>query len=517
MDRLRRLVDSERAADLLLWVVIALPVLLSGDVPLWLRIAGVPLLGVAVVLSRRLPVAAPAVPVAMSLVASVELFTNSFTLAMVALAFLMGRRTDGVRGALVLFCTASVAGLVPVAVLGVTLWDWFTLLATVLFALVLPWLLGRNRRQYAELVRTGWELAERLESEQTLIADRTRLRERSRIAGDMHDSLGHELSLIALRAAALQVSPGLGEHERAAAGELRQAAATATQQLREIIGVLRMDGEGAPVLPAGDTVEALVARAAASGMAVELVREGSGGPLSPMADRAVHRVVQEALTNATKHAPGAPVTVTLVWQAETVEITVTNETPPPAPFPGPGPDPGPSPSGYGLVGLDERVRLAGGILRAGPSAGGYEVSARLPLAPGAEPTPPSENVSRRELALARLKVRRGTLAAIWVPITAVAVLGVLMFGFNLYTSYRSVLDTDVYDRLRTGASESDIEPQLPDYELDDNRPPDGAPAAPQDSDNCRFYRTGPHTFTPAYRLCFTDGRLSHKDMVEIAP
>src|SRR3954471_20518274 len=120
-----------------------------------------------------------------------------------------------------------------------------------------------------------------------------RLRERSRIAEDMRDSVGHELSLIALRAAALEVDDDLPERHRAAATELRQAAATATERLGEIIGVLRDGGSAAPTLPAHELVD----RAAASGLEVRLVQEGRA-ELSPMVDRAVHRVVQEALTNA---------------------------------------------------------------------------------------------------------------------------------------------------------------------------------------------------------------------------
>ena len=86
----------------------------------------------------------------------------------------------------------------------------------------------------------------------------------------MHDSLGHDLSLIALRAAALQVAPDIGPAGRRAAGELRQDLAAATERLHEVIGVLREDGQGPPALPAADTVASLVQRAAASGMAVTL-------------------------------------------------------------------------------------------------------------------------------------------------------------------------------------------------------------------------------------------------------
>ncbi|GHI22760.1 hypothetical protein Shyd_41310 [Streptomyces hydrogenans] len=77
-------------------------------------------------------------------------------------------------------------------------------------------------------MRSGWELADRMEREQAAVADRERLRERSRIAGDMHDSLGHDLALIAVRAGALEVDPGLGAEQQRAAGELRRAAAEAT-------------------------------------------------------------------------------------------------------------------------------------------------------------------------------------------------------------------------------------------------------------------------------------------------
>lgn len=514
---LRRALSGDRAKDVLLWAVIALPVAAGGaELPLSVQLLAVPLLALAAAVSRRLPLAALAIPVALSLTVTPEFFTSSFTFALVALAFLLGRRSADARGALLLFTGIGAAGLpVVLAAHGATLYEWFALVITDLFAVVLPWLLGRYARRHAELVSTGWELAERLEREQELVADRMRLRERSRIAGDMHDSLGHELTLIAVRAAALQVTPGIGEEGRTAAAELRESAATATERLREIIGVLREDGEGAPVRPAGDTVDSLVERAAASGMTVTLVQPPTETPLPPMADRAVYRVVQEALTNAAKHAPGAAVTVILRRDDEHAEVTVAN-APPPA-----GAPPRRSPAdsgGYGLVGLDERIRFAGGTLHAQPVDDGFAVTARLPLHPGAAVAPPREYVAHRELARARRKVRRGMIDAIWVPIAVTAVLAVLMFGFNLYTSYRSVLDEDVYDELRIGQSFDSVESRLPAREAEDGGTPlRGAPADPRGTDDCRFYRTGPFSLSPAYRLCFTDGRLSHKDEVDIGP
>ncbi|GAA2679059.1 histidine kinase [Streptomyces aculeolatus] len=530
---LRRVLRSERAADLLLWLVLTLPAVTASGLPgaeqaagvdlRWIRVAAVPLLALAVAAGRTRPLLAAAIPAGLALAATPELFTNQFVLAQVALSFLLGRRTDRPRSALLLFGAIAAAGLVLArAVPDATFSGWATLVLTVLFAMVLPWLLGRYARQHAALISTGWELAERLEREQELAADRTRLRERSRIAGDMHDSLGHELTLIAVRAAALQVSPGLDAAARKEAAELREAAATATERLREVIGVLREDGEGAPVHPADDRVEELVKRAAASGMQVELVRgedaprtPPEAAPLPPVADRAIHRVVQEALTNAAKHAPGAPVTVRLRRDTDHAEVTVANG-PPPASAAKPLKASQIS-GGYGLVGLDERVRLAGGTLRAQPVDGGFAVTARLPLTPGAAPAPPREYAARRELAAARRRVRRGIVDAIWVPVVGTVVLGVLLFGADLYTSYRAVLDADTYDTLRIGQSRDAVEPRLPAYEADVNTLPAAAPADPPGTDECLIYRTTPFTLDPSYRLCFTDGRLSHKDKVDADP
>jgi signal transduction histidine kinase len=479
------------------------PVLLLGERPELaglplsaLRIAAVPLLGFAVFVSRRMPVAAAAVPSALGLAATPELYTENFVIAQVLLACLLGRRSAGQRAALPLFAAVCATGLLLLLVTpGATLRDGFSLVATVLVTLVLPWLAGRYARQHAELVRTGWELAERLEREQELVGDRVRLRERSRIAGDMHDSLGHELSLIALRAAALQVAPDVGAQGRQAAGELRQAAAAATERLREVIGVLRDDSERAPVLPAGDTVQSLVERAATSGMAVALVDHlGAVGSdrtqtLPPMADRAVYRVVQEALTNATKHAPEAPVAVTLRREGAQAVVTVVNEAPPAAPHP--GASSGPGSEGYGLVSLDERVRQAGGTLRVQPVDGGFAVTARLPLTAGAAATPPGVGgASRRELALARRKVRRSMINAIWVPAAAATVLLLLMFGYNAYMADRTILDEEVYQQLRIDERQSSVENRLPAEEVGGDHRPQHAPADPPGTNERRFYRTG---------------------------
>ena len=511
-------VSGEQGADLLLWLVVIVPVLLSDEPPelrgpvdfpvLWLELAAVPLLGVAVAVSRRHPLVAAAVPAAMALAATPELFTEQLMVAQLVLSFRLGRRTARVRTGLLFFGAVCLAGLLLNAVTPAAAVVSAVAMATnALLTIMLPWLAGRYARQHDALVRAGWELAERLGREQDLLGERIRLLERSRIASDMHDSLGHELSLIALRAAALQVDPALDESARKAAGELRESAAEATQRLQQILSVLQEDGATAPVLPSDDTVGALVERAAAAGMAVTL--EGELERLPPMADRAAYRVVQEALTNATKHAPGAAVTVRLSTDpaAGQAVVAVANAAPPAGSLPGTGA------AGFGLIGLDERVRLAGGRLQAEPVGDGFAVTARLPLTAGAATTPLD---SKRELAVARRQARRSMIDAIWAPVVVSVVLLALVVGYDLYgSSERSVLDSEVYAQVRVGQSQSSVESRLPAREANGGERPPGAPADPRGTEECRFYRSNERSLSPAYRFCFSDGRLVHKGEVPV--
>jgi signal transduction histidine kinase len=247
----------------------------------------------------------------------------------------------------------------------------FALGMLVIFGIV-PGLFGRDRSRQRELVHAGWSEVAHLEREQRIIAQQTRLQERARIAQDMHDSLGHELSLIALRAGALEMAPNLDEAHRAVFSELRSAVSAATERLAEIIGVLSDESDPAAVAPAHDDIDNLVERARASGMEIELLIKGEGHRPPVMVERATYRVLQESLTNAAKHAPGAAVTVVIAHSATETVVTVTNDRPTGGPLP---------PKGHGqrgLIGLKERARLLGGTLDAGPCDGMYQVMARLP-------------------------------------------------------------------------------------------------------------------------------------------
>ncbi|MFF2571986.1 histidine kinase [Streptomyces sp. NPDC058084] len=523
----------ERAFDVLLWLLLCVPVVLTSDPDdggSWTQVAvGVALLALCVALGRRRPVPALALTVVVSLTHGTELFTPSYVLALVAFGYLAGRREERTRPALWLFGAVPVAGLVLVLVTGGTPAHWFALLLSLALAVVAPWLIGRYVRQYDRLVRSGWELADRMEREHAAVADRERLRERSRIAGDMHDSLGHDLALLALRAGALELDPALGPEQQRAAGELRRAAADATARLRDIIGVLREGDDEAPVAPPDETVAELVARARASGMAVTLA--DAAEPPSEMAARALHRVVQEGLTNAAKHAPGAPVAVVVERGPGVVRVRVVNG-PGPGAGPGAGPghgsgrgdaapvttaSPGLAPSGLapsglasggaGLVGLDERVRLAGGSLRHRTTAeGGFALSAVLPLRP---PAPrPAAPRSARELDLARRQVRRGLARAIWIPLALLAALGLLMAGVALYTQHQTYLEPEDYARIRVGQTRAEVAGYLPDRHLDGR--PQRVSVEPPGMDECLYYRATMLAAIPVYRLCYVDGRLAGK-------
>ncbi|WP_342451965.1 histidine kinase dimerization/phosphoacceptor domain-containing protein, partial [Streptomyces palmae] len=237
---------GQHLRDLVLWALLTVPVMFgdwfarSVRPPWWQTGCGVLLLAVAVACSRRFPVAALLVVGGLGLATSPSLFTLSYGPALAVVGYLLGRRAQASRPALLAFTALAVTGtaLVPQRSQDVAV-GWLGLVATLLFGAVFPWLIGRHRRQDRALVMAGWSRAVQLEREQQIVADRARLRERARIAQDMHDSLGHDLALIALRAGALQIAPGLDPAHRAAARELRSAASDATERLREIIGVLR--------------------------------------------------------------------------------------------------------------------------------------------------------------------------------------------------------------------------------------------------------------------------------------
>ncbi|MFE7516950.1 sensor histidine kinase [Streptomyces sp. NPDC057540] len=492
----------EHLCDLGLWLLLCVPVLLKSDPNdggSWPEVVvGVVLLGGCAAVARRWPPVPVAVVAAVSLSSTLELFTASYSPALLAFGYLAGRRQERTRAALWLFGAVAAAGLLLTTVTGTSLGQWFTLLLTLALAVVAPWLIGRYVRQYDRLVRSGWELADRMEREQAAVADRERLRERSRIAGDMHDSLGHDLALIAVRAGVLEVDPELGPAQQHAAGELRRAAADATARLRDIIGVLREDGAGAPTAPPGETVEELTARARASGLDVTLT-PAPVPTLPGMSGLALHRVVQEGLTNAAKHAPGAAVSVEVAEDAADVRVRLVS---------GPGTAGAAGPSGgTGLVGLDERVRLAGGALAHGVTGdGGFLLEAVLPRNP---PAPlPLAPTSARELDRARREVRRGLARAIWIPLALLGGLGLLMAGVALWTQHQSYLEPEDYARTRIGQSLAELSDDLPDRPLDG--PPAHAPAEPPGVDECRYYRSTMLAAIPVYRLCFAGGHLADR-------
>ncbi|MEU4408156.1 histidine kinase [Streptosporangium sp. NPDC023963] len=308
---------------------------------------------------------------------SIPLWRQLLFVVLAVAAYLHGRRLPVRRGWLLLAVLATSGALYAVPDLATAVGA----LAVLGLFVVLPWLAGCFQRQQADLLEAGRERVARLGREREFIAERVTLRERARIAEDMHDSLGHELALIALRAGALELAADMTPRNREAAAQLRASAVTATDRLRHTLGVLRETG-GVSTEPPDESIEALVDRARGAGMTVTLDRAGEWAPLPPLADRAAHRVVRESLTNAARHAPGADVLVRVERAGDAVTVTVSNSTARAVPVPGSAPKPSPAPvpasAGSGIAGLRERVRLLGGTLRAGPHDGGFTVTARFP-------------------------------------------------------------------------------------------------------------------------------------------
>ena len=229
-------------------------------------------------------------------------------------------------------------------------------------------------------------LAEQARKEQAAEAERARQQvreERVRIARELHDVVAHTLAVITVQAGVgRRLMAKRPEQASTALESIETIGRTAQEELRVVLGLLRdEENRTADLAPAPKLVDVkeLVETVRASGTPVDLQMSGTDRPLSAALELSVYRVVQEALTNVVKHAPGARATVDLGVFDNVIHLEVTDDGGPAgAPDP-PGP-PGPSASGHGILGMHERITAFGGWLHAGPMAGrGFRVTAQVPM------------------------------------------------------------------------------------------------------------------------------------------
>ncbi|ANP51625.1 signal transduction histidine kinase [Streptomyces griseochromogenes] len=326
--------------------------------------------------------------------------------AAVVTGFAAGRRVGSPR--LRPVALAMVVVLLPVALFvllfgastGGVSWEEALLFGGVV--LLPSFAVGMLAGQRRTLVETLRERNAYLEHAHHLADVRARLEERARIAGEMHDLLGHRLSLMSVYAGGLELAcakraPELGER----AELIRVTSSQALTELRQILGVLRSgSGSGsdsetadAEALEEGAgtraDLERLVESSRQAGIKVSLIWRGEDlTGADARVRRAMHRTAREGLTNLLKHAAAATSTVRVERTGQQVRISVANEAEP-------QPAPRLAGTGSGLIGVEERIRLLGGVFDAGPTPdGGFRITADLPLAPPAAEADSTPAVTR---------------------------------------------------------------------------------------------------------------------------
>lgn len=234
----------------------------------------------------------------------------------------------------------------------------------------------RLRRDYMDSVQARATYAERTREEEA------RLRvaeERMRIARELHDVVAHHMAVANAQAGtARHLAPTHPEQAMRLLDELTATTSSALLELRATVGVLRQTGDSEAdslePAPGLDRLPELIATCETAGIEVTVSTEGEPRNLSPGVDLTAYRIIQEALTNVTKHGAGKGATIRLTYSDSRLLISVTNDaaTAPPS-VPG---------GGYGLMGMRERAHSVGGDLHAGPRpGGGFEVATALPLHP----------------------------------------------------------------------------------------------------------------------------------------
>jgi signal transduction histidine kinase len=331
-------------------------------------------LGLALSLAwrRRAPLAVLVIAIAASAVANVVPVLDSATMPAVALvvaAYSVGAHTHGLRAAI------GVAGVT--ALIAANAAAQFSAGDLFLIAMILggAWVAGRAMRYRRERERVLEQLSVDLKREREEKTRAAVAEERVRIAREMHDVVAHAISVIVLQARGGRRSLASDPAEtREALDTIEAMGSAALAETRRLLGMLRRDDEEIALAPQPSLcyLESLAAQVREAGLAVELSVEGDPVELPPGVDLSAYRIVQEALTNALKHAGPATARVVIRYGDQDLELEIADT--------GVGKGAGDG-EGHGLVGMRERASLYGGKVEVGPrDGGGFAVRARLPLA-----------------------------------------------------------------------------------------------------------------------------------------
>jgi signal transduction histidine kinase len=334
------------------------------------------LLGVACTLPPMLLWARPSAAVTIGTIACVLALRPFHLLTVAALAVeLTGLYRAGRHG------PAALAAVAPLPFLGLALaglnGSGETPFVTVLLAA-----LGPMAAWSGTALRARSEAAEHSAAREVIastLLEHTARGERARISRELHDVVAHHISMIAVQAESARLTtPGMPEAGAQRLSAIGDTARTALTEMRRLLGVLRTDTRAEvpdrqPQPGLRELTELLDEARAATGAGTRLIVHGWLAPLDPGVELAAYRIVQEALTNARRHAPGAAVDVELLYTEETLQVRIRDN--------GPGPRPGsPSRGGHGLAGMRERAAAVGGELRTGVAGGGgFMVEAILPV------------------------------------------------------------------------------------------------------------------------------------------
>ncbi|MDX6744604.1 sensor histidine kinase [Actinocorallia sp. A-T 12471] len=273
-----------------------------------------------------------------------------------------------------------VVGVVYVAGTGLSAIPWPAAVAAVIGAIGLG---DARRTVQATEAEAREQRTETLQALGDAQRDQAVMRERARIARELHDVVAHSVSMIAVQAeTAPYTMPSLSDEAREGYAEIAHTAREALVEMRRLLGVLRSDapadGEVTPQ-PRLDRIGDLLDQHRGAGGAASLSVRGNEQPLSATLELSAYRIVQEALTNVRRHAPGAPVQIDLTYHPDRLAVRVHNASAGVAQTRVDG-FPLPTSGGHGLIGMRERATMLGGDFRAGPAPdGGFDVSADLPF------------------------------------------------------------------------------------------------------------------------------------------